>query len=246
MYLTTFHQSYILLSKLTIMLTFMDKQSALNLQSQLGISTVQIIREEYETLILSRLSESPLGNRLIFRGGTALRLAYNSPRFSDDLDFSDTEEISEKEFQTTCEQIVKAAPYLELDEALKKYFTLYAMFKIKDPALSSTISVKVEISIREESWTKDKDYKLMRLISKVTPITVLANVASLERIEQEKLSINPPRIRDIFDLWFIGQQFKKDYKLDFSRFNPKEVKQELHRLLALSQRRLLEQWLPKE
>lgn len=224
----------------------MDKQSALTLQQQLGISVVQIIREEYEMVLLSRLFDSPLGSRLIFRGGTALRLAYSSPRFSDDLDFSDSEEITEKEFQTECKQMAKAVPYLELDEALKKYFTLFAMFKIKDPALSSTISVKVEISIREEDWTKDKDYKLMRLSSKITPITVLAQVASLERIEQEKLSINPPRIRDIFDLWFIGQQLKKDYKLDFSGFNPKEVRRELHRLLALSQRRLLEEWLPKE
>lgn len=86
----------------------------------------------------------------------------------------------------------------------------------------------------------------MPLRSAVTPIMLLAQVASLERIEKEKLSINPPRIRDIFDLWFIGQQLKKDYKLDFSGFNPKEAKRELHRLLAAPQRRLVEQWLLQE
>ena len=90
----------------------MNKQLAVSLQQQLGISTVQIIREEYEMTILNRLFNSRLGKKLIFRGGTALRLAYNSPRFSDDLDFSNIEDITEKDFQVWCEQTAKAVPYL--------------------------------------------------------------------------------------------------------------------------------------
>ena len=86
----------------------------------------------------------------------------------------------------------------------------------------------------------------MQLKSEITPITVLAQVATLERIEEEKKRINPQRIRDIFDLWFLSQQLKKDYKMDFSDFDPKEVRRDLHRLLTQGQRRLLEQWLPKE
>lgn len=224
----------------------MDRQLALIKQQQLGITIIQIIREEYEMTILSRLFDSPLGSRLVFRGGTALRLAHNSPRFSDDLDFSKIQEITEKEFQAWCEQTAKAIPYVELDEALKKYFTLYAMFKLKDPSLPAAISIKIEISIREETWEKDKDYKLMRLTSEITPLTVLAQVVSLERIEQEKRRISPPRVRDVFDLWFIGQLLKKDYPMDFSGFSRKVVRRELHRLLAEGQRRLLERWLPKE
>lgn len=224
----------------------MDKQLAIAKQQELGISVVQIIREEYEVTLLNRLFDSPLGSRVVFRGGTALRLAYNSPRFSDDLDFSKIQEITEGEFQKWCQQATKAIPYLELDEALQKHYTLYAMFKVKVPILPATIGTKVEISVRQEKWEKDKDYKLMRLTSKVTPLTVLAQVASLERIEQEKRRIIPPRVRDVFDLWFIGQLLKKNYSMDFSGFTVKEVKRDLHRLLPEGKRRLLEQWLPKE
>jgi predicted nucleotidyltransferase component of viral defense system len=190
--------------------------------------------------------DNPFGSSLIFRGGTALRLAYGSPRFSDDLDFSCLVDTTEKEFRAWCQQTAKTVPYLELDEALKKYFTLYAMFKIKDPALAETISIKLEISTRPAVWVKNRDYQLLSLKSQVTPLTVLAQVASLERLEQEKVSIQPPRIRDIFDRWFLSQQLKKNYRMDWTGFDAQEVRRELYRLLATPQRKLLEQWLPKE
>ena len=65
----------------------MDKQLALEKQKILKIPLVQIIREEYEMVLLNSIFDSSFGSKLVFRGGTALRLAYSSPRFSDDLDF---------------------------------------------------------------------------------------------------------------------------------------------------------------
>ena len=223
----------------------MDIQLAAAKARSLNISLVQIVREEYEMIILNRIFESPFGQKLIFRGGTALRLAYNSPRFSNCLDFSQLKPIKVKEFQTWCQETVESNPYMKLAEALKKKFTLFALFKIKDPVLPAIISIKVEISLREEVWEKEKDYLLMRLKSKVTPLTVLAQVASLKRIQKEKKSISPPRVRDIFDLWFIGQQLNEPYQMDFVGFKATEIKRELNRLLSLSSRRMIEQWLPE-
>lgn len=224
----------------------MDKQFALEKQKILRISLVQIVREEYEMIFLNSIFDSDFGSQLVFRGGTALRLAYGSPRFSDDLDFSQTEEIEEKDFQEWCKKIVKAVPNLELIEALKKYYTLYAKFRVKEPMLSQEIGIKVEISVRKEKRKKDKDYTLMNLKSEVTPIAVMAQVASLEWIQKEKLTISPPRIKDIFDLWFIGQVLKKPVEMDFSKFKASQVKRELHRLLPEGKQRLIETWLTKE
>jgi len=224
----------------------MDIQLAREKSKKLGISQVQIVREEYEMFLLSKIFDSTLGKKLVFRGGTALRLAYGSPRFSEDLDFSGIEPIKEKDFLKWCRETAEDNLYLELKEALKKKFTLFALFKIKDPALDETISIKIEISVRDVKWEKDRDYKLVKLQSEVTPLTVLAQVARPERIEKEKLSISPKRIRDIFDLWFLGQILKKEYKMNFSGFKPSEVKRELYRLLPLSVKRLIEPWLPKE
>jgi len=224
----------------------MDKQLAIKKEQQLGISAIQIVREEYEMVLLNRIFDSSMGSKLVFRGGTALRFVYGSPRFSDDLDFSQLEDIEVGEFQSWCKQTAQFNPNLELVEALKKQFTLFALFKVKDPAIPATISIKVEISQRLEKWEKDKNYTLMRLRSEVTPLTVLAQVASLEQIEKEKRSISPFRIRDIFDLWFIGQRLDKNYPMDFSGFEAKEVKRELHRLLSRGARRLIESWFLKE
>ncbi|MEK7194280.1 MAG: nucleotidyl transferase AbiEii/AbiGii toxin family protein [Patescibacteria group bacterium] len=47
-----------------------------------------IVREYAQHLFLTELYQLPESNRLLFKGGTALRIVYNSPRFSEDLDFS--------------------------------------------------------------------------------------------------------------------------------------------------------------
>ena len=151
-----------------------------------------------------------------------------------------------KDFQEWCKKIAQATPNLELIEVLKKYYTLYAKFRIKDVALTQTIGIKIEISVREGKWKKDKNYTLMNLKSEVTPITVMAQVASLEQIKKEKLMVSPLRVRDIFDLWFIRQTLKEPGKMDFSRFKASQVKRELHRLLPEGKQRLIETWLPKD
>src|SRR3989338_1462264 len=66
----------------------MDRETALKLSKEFKVHYLQLLREEWEMVILKRLFESALGKNLVFKGGTALRLAYNSPRFSEDLDFS--------------------------------------------------------------------------------------------------------------------------------------------------------------
>ena len=65
----------------------MDIATAKVLSNKLQISIDCIVREEYEILLLKEIFESEYGTKLVFKGGTALRLAYGSPRYSEDLDF---------------------------------------------------------------------------------------------------------------------------------------------------------------
>lgn len=106
--------------------------------------------------------------------------------------------------------------------------------------------IKFEASVRPVNWKKGKDYELLALSSKVTNLTVLAQVASLERLEQDKQTIKPPRIRDIFDLWFIGQKLGKSTPMDFGDWEGKVVRRELYKFLPAKDKRLIEQWLPKQ
>lgn len=222
----------------------MNKQLADNLQKSLGISQEQIVREEYEIIILKAIFQSKIGKAFVFKGGTALRLAYGSPRFSEDLDFSVIEKFDKKALDKLFKSTADQNEVLKLIETRQKFFTYFALFKVKEEFTPQAFSIKFEASVRPVNWQKDKDYKLLALNSKVTNLTVLAQVASLERIEQDKLTINPSRVRDIFDLWFIRQKLGKPTSINFKSWDARVVKRELHKFLPEQERRLLGQWLP--
>jgi len=52
-----------------------------------GAMANQIFQEEVQKAVLASLSRGEAFNHLVFQGGTALRLFYGNPRFSEDLDF---------------------------------------------------------------------------------------------------------------------------------------------------------------
>ena len=68
----------------------MDQNQLTQLSKELKISTDQILREEAEMIFLDALSKDKLGGKIVFYGGTALRLVYGSPRFSEDIDRSNS------------------------------------------------------------------------------------------------------------------------------------------------------------
>jgi len=224
----------------------MNEQLADSLERKFGISQEQIVREEHEMIILKGLFESRLGRVFVFRGGTGLRLAYGSPRFSEDLDFSIIEDFAKKELKALLKKIAGQNQTLQLKEALQKKYTYFGLFKVRQDFLKQAFSIKFEASIRLTKMQKGKDYQLLTLNSQVTSLTVLAQAASLEWIKKEKKTIKPPRVRDIFDLWFISQKLGKPAKMDFSPWKPRVVKRELHKLLPEKDRRLLEQWLEEK
>lgn len=47
-----------------------------------------IVREYFQHVFLSELYKLPEAEKMLFKGGTALRIVNGSPRFSEDLDFS--------------------------------------------------------------------------------------------------------------------------------------------------------------
>ena len=64
-----------------------------------------ILREYLQYKILELIFSSACAGKLVFLGGTALRIVYGSPRFSEGLDF-DNRGITEEEFADLSE-IVK-------------------------------------------------------------------------------------------------------------------------------------------
>jgi len=54
----------------------------------LGLEPENVVRETFQKLILYAIAYNNLDDYYVLQGGTALRLFYNSPRYSLDLDFT--------------------------------------------------------------------------------------------------------------------------------------------------------------
>lgn len=223
----------------------MDISTAKTLSERLQISADYIVREEYEVILLKEIFESEFGTNLVFKGGTALRLAYGSARFSDDLDFALLSEFDNAKFIKFLKKSGKRYPFVTEVEAIDKFYTLFVLVKIKEPFLERAFSIKVEISKRGGAWVKNKDYSFTVIRSETTPLTVLANIASLEMILREKKDALKNRnvARDIFDYWYINQLLHKETKPDFSGHNRVRAKGELHKLLPRNYWGPVDSWL---
>src|SRR3990167_4379162 len=86
---------------------------------QVQTSMENIVREYCQHLFLSYLYQQPGSERLLFKGGTALRIVFKSPRFSEDLDFTGvniTQDEVEEVFTNTLADIENTGIHVELEE----------------------------------------------------------------------------------------------------------------------------------
>ena len=65
-----------------------SRQFITDLSTKYQTSEQNIAREYCQHLFLSYLYRLKGGEKMLFKGGTALRIVFQSPRFSEDLDFS--------------------------------------------------------------------------------------------------------------------------------------------------------------
>ena len=125
----------------------MDTVLLRNLSSKLKIAPERIFREYWKLNVLKELSGEPWSSSVGFKGGTALRLAYGSPRFSDALDFSLLRVISvAKVFQWARGAAQKLG--LELSDEADKRNTCLVEFRVRSDALPQPVKLKIEVSKR--------------------------------------------------------------------------------------------------
>lgn len=200
------------------------------LERQLQIAKDRLMVEFYEMIILNKLLKSSLATALIFKGGTALRLAYQSPRFSEDLDFSLLKKIKFSDFKKEIEELPKEVVTISISELKEKYYTHFALVKIKDKLLKQTFSIKVEVSKRPVNWIEREDYQFSQLISPTSPLSLSGLVVTLERCYKDKTHAIYERTkgRDFFDLWWLSQRLNKKISSLKRKFDKKLIMNELH------------------
>jgi predicted nucleotidyltransferase component of viral defense system len=197
---------------------------------ELRIDVTQVVREFWELILLKGLFDSPYGRDLIFKGGTALRLAHGSPRFSEDLDFSLIRDRLRGKFRGSIEKMIAPFPELALTDQEEKRYTYLAEIKVTQEYLSLPFRVKVKISRRE---IKGYRWRLQLLISPVSTVQVLAQVGVLEQIYQDKISCLKDRAKpkDLFDLWYTSQKLKIPYTPPLTTQKKKDLIRDLRKYL---------------
>lgn len=195
----------------------------------LGISKDQILREEAEMLFLERLAQSTLGSRVLFYGGTALRLAYGSPRFSEDIDLLRIKPVLFSQFTHLLKDCIKKYPHWKLSDIKDKRNTLFALIVITDEKLKHNFSLKIELHkpIRRISITPQLAL-LKSAVSIVEPLLLVPSLADLKRFKEEALE-DRKKARDVFDLWYIAQSLRIPFFLPRKsmRYTRREFRNEL-------------------
>lgn len=200
---------------------------------EIGIAAEHLVREAYEMILLRAIAESSHVQKLVFKGGTALRLGYGSPRFSEDLDFSTLSTFSINDLRSVLNGVTRKFPEITVKDVTDKRYTHFGLVHIHEDFLSQAFSIKIEISKRPFQSSHKPGYTLTALGSPTVPFSVFMNVLTLETIFDQKIEAIQTRTkpRDLFDLWFLKEKLKKQDSLSVHGFEKREIKHELHKFL---------------
>lgn len=212
----------------------MDQRQLEYLTSEIKIAPEHIVREYYEMAILQAISEAKFSKNMIFYGGTALRLAYNGIRFSEDLDFLMLKKITANELEAVLKKTCANYPILQLVEVIDKRNTLFGLVKFRHSSLKHPRQIKIEISKKKSKSGRRVMSELRLLNSPCSNFSPLVSTITLESMEKAKIDAIKERKepRDWLDLWLIANLLHKNFTLpiDFP-FEKKEFKRELKRFL---------------
>jgi predicted nucleotidyltransferase component of viral defense system len=220
----------------------MEQLLAERLALELKIDITQVVREYWEIIFLNRLFESPGSSDLVFKGGTALRLAYGSPRVSEDLDFSLLEDNLGGQFKEIVSGLVRSFAVADITDLAAKRWTYLCEIRITEEYLPQPFRIKLEVSRRQAQGNRNE----LRLItSPTTPVQALCRVATLEQLFQDKQDCIRDRVapKDIFDLWFVSQKMGIQYKPPDTKITRRELRRDLAKYLPSTYQKVIEELL---
>ncbi len=164
---------------------------------------VNIVREYFQNLFLSYFYQKEKSKNVLFKGGTALRLIYHSPRFSEDLDFTGIE-IGTKDVTGIVTETIIDLGREGLDvHILESKSTSGGYLSILDCKIGEwTTRIQIEVSLHREK--KHKEGKVVLISNQFIPSYTLVSLSE-ERLVSEKIDalLKRGKSRDFFDLYFI-------------------------------------------
>ena len=168
-----------------------------------------LLREYYQHLFLSALYRLSGAENILFKGGTALRIIYGSPRFSEDLDFSvnkivprNLKEFAENLFIKTLASIEKEGIAVKINGksgATSGGYWGAATFQVPN---SRSVSIEINVSGRESRGVAGE---VDSIVNDFVPAYNLFHLAQYELTEEKIFGalMERKKPRDFYDLYFI-------------------------------------------
>lgn len=204
-----------------------------------------VLKEYLQYRILDIVFSSKYGDRLIFMGGTCIRIVYGSDRFSEDIDL-DNYGLNKKNFEDLMyivkSELQKEGIGVEIRNTFKEVYHCYIKFPaiLFNNKLSPLKDEKILIQIDSFPVKNKPDYKTF-ILSKFDVFTEIRTY-SIETLLAQKIITLTDRKRfkgrDIYDIVYLyslttpNWQYLKKYT---NISNKKELKQKLSKLFTTAQ-----------
>lgn len=159
------------------------------------------IRREYiQHVFLSYFYQQPQTKKIFFKGGTALRFIYNSPRFSEDLDFSSFIKVGQIEdaVQNTLFEIEREGIKTEVTESKKTSGGYLAIISFQ--LFQEKLTIQLEISFRDRPIKGE----VITIVNDFLPSYTLVSLIEKQLVGQKiRALLSRQKARDFYDLYFI-------------------------------------------
>ncbi len=227
-----------------------EKRQVQNLSLAWQTTADNVIREYFQQLFLSQLYQEKGSDGLLFKGGTALRIIWQSPRFSEDLDFTGAS-ITIKEIEALMEgalsKIEMEGIEVEIIESKSTSGGYLAIFQF----ITSEYKSRIQIEVSNRRGKNGKGAAALIQSDLVMPYTLIHLQENKLVAEKIQACLTRGKARDFYDLYFIlrSRMAFKDVFLQDKQLKSKilkvvksgklDFKHELKAFLPVSQHRII-------
>ena len=217
--------------------------------TQWQTSVLNVAREYVQHVYLSYLYGFSEADHLAFKGGTALRLLYGSPRFSEDLDFTGHLKPFHlaRLLARTVDRIAEEGLPFETLEAKATSGGYLALYQC--PVYEERVRLELNVSLRNRA-PLEAILVTSPLIPSYQCLRLHVNEMVTEKLQALLFRKKP---RDFFDLYFLLRQrlgidaiipFKKRLLEEIKNLDARTIQRELKLFLPVSHHKIIAQ-LPK-
>lgn len=220
-----------------------DKKFLQNYAIKEGTGFDNVLREYVQHLFLRNFYTKPDSRNFLFKGGTALKLVFGSPRFSEDLDFTGIKNSTHyEEILQDCLLALSTEGFkVELIDSKPTSGGHLAIIKVK--LVGEEVEIQNQISFRPPGKVVSESVVVTSNIAPAYNIYILDRKIIVA--EKVKALIDRAKPRDFFDLYFILRDQELQHHLQLNGGQREKVLGNLGKQRREELARELKRFLPR-